>query len=81
MSDRWNRSRFLVGLPVFLCAAALPGQAQSVSGPECTYDRCALRIEDGQIRRGAVSEPVGKLGALGGGTQLLLAGPDRKSVV
>lgn len=69
-------TRILVGLPLFLGLSAAPVVAQTPTGPGCTYDSYALRLEDGKIRRGVAGEEVGKLGWLGGGTDVLLAGPD-----
>lgn len=73
MSDRM---RFLAGLPLLLGLAAAPVTAQIPARPDCTYDSCALRLENGKLRRGAAGEEVGKLGWLGSGTDVLLTGPD-----
>lgn len=73
MSDRM---RILAGLPLLLGLVAMPVTAQTPTGPNCTYDTCALRLEDGKLRRGVSGEEVGKLGWLGGGTDVLLTGPD-----
>lgn len=73
MSDR---TRILAGLPLLIGLGAVPVRAQTPTGPDCTYDNCALRLEEGKLRRGVAGEQVGKLGWLGGGTDVLLAGPD-----
>lgn len=73
MSDRM---RILAGLPLVLGIAAVPVTAQTPTAPDCSYDSCALRLEDGKLRRGIAGEEVGELGWLGGGIDVLLAGPD-----
>jgi hypothetical protein len=51
--------------------------------PGCTYQTCALRLEQGwgmRIVRGAEGQRVGKVGGFGTGVGVLLAGPDSARV-
>lgn len=71
-----NRARIFAALPFLLAVEAVPVTAQVSTERDCTYDSCALSLEDGKLRRGAAGDEVGTLGWLGGGTGVLLAGPD-----
>lgn len=71
---------------VVVAALLAPGSASAQAGPArvpvgCTYETCALRIEQGffsapALLRGRAGEQVGSLGPFGGGVDTLLAGPD-----
>ena len=70
-----------------LMALSIPGlraqsQAPTVGGMSvaCTYETCALRVENGffsvNLVRGQSGERVSRLGGFGTGVDVLLAGPD-----
>jgi hypothetical protein len=74
-------------LGVLFAVLAAPSVSSALGGAPvrapagCTYETCALRVEprffaSARILRGHAAEPVGSLGAFGGGVDSLLAGPD-----
>jgi hypothetical protein len=77
----------LVGLAAALMPSAAPAQnVAAVRAPSgCTYERCALRVEEAffsapRLLRGRTGVEVGRLSAFGGGVDTLLAGPDSAAV-
>ncbi|HKV71499.1 MAG TPA: hypothetical protein VJN62_09645 [Gemmatimonadales bacterium] len=60
----------------------LPLAAEAQTSPPCTYDRCALRIEDAnpefpaRVVQGVEGRPVGSFGLFAPSISLLAAGPD-----
>src|SRR5690348_8509620 len=60
----------------------LPLAAEAQTSPPCTYDRCALRIEDAnpefpaRVVQGVEGRPVGSFGLFSPSISLLAAGPD-----
>ena len=65
-----------------LIALPLAAQSQGARTPPCTYDRCALRIEDqnpqfpARIVQGVEARPVGTFGLFSPSIPLLASGPD-----
>lgn len=69
----------------FVALAALvvlPSALQAQSTPPCTYDRCALRVEDAnpefpaRVVQGIEGRPVGTFGLFSPTIPLLASGPD-----
>ena len=78
----FGRSVTMAGMA--LCVAGLRAVAQVPTVGSmpvaCTYETCALRVEQGffsvNLVRGEFGEKVSRLGGFGSGVDVLLAGPD-----
>lgn len=67
-------------LPIRVARTQTTREAVAGIQPGCTYASCALRVEQHlffpRLVRGAAGETVADLGPFGGGSEILLGGPD-----
>lgn len=72
----------MIRLVTLVSLVALPMAVQAQGAPPCTYDRCALRIEESnpelpaRVVQGIEGRPVGTFGLFSPSISLLATGPD-----